>query len=58
MLVVTHEMHFARDVADRVIFMDEGTIVEDSPPDVIFSEPTTEEAARFLRVLMDAEAGE
>ena len=55
MLVVTHEMRFARDVADRVIFMDDGIIVEDSPPDTMFTNPKTEQASRFLHVLMDAE---
>lgn len=58
MICVTHEMRFARDVADRVIFMDEGVIVEDSPPEVIFSSPRSEQTALFLKVLMDAEAGE
>ncbi|MDJ0951812.1 MAG: amino acid ABC transporter ATP-binding protein [Alphaproteobacteria bacterium] len=58
MLVVTHEMRFAREVADRVIFMDQGEIMEDSPPGVMFTNPSTEEAACFLRVLMDAEAAE
>lgn len=58
MLVVTHEMRFAREVADRVIFMDQGVIVEDSAPSRMFTNPSTDEAARFLRVLMDAEAVE
>ena len=48
MLVVTHEMGFARQVADRVIFMDMGEIVEDSPKDVFFTQPATERAIRFL----------
>ncbi len=52
MLIVTHEMQFARDVADRVIFMDGGVIVEDSPPDVIFETPKSEEARRFLANLV------
>lgn len=58
MICVTHEMRFARDVADRVIFMDEGVIVEDSHPEVMFSIPKSEQTALFLKVLMDAEAGE
>jgi len=48
MLVVTHEMGFARAAADRVIFMDEGLIVEESTPDVFFSNPETDRAKRFL----------
>ncbi len=48
MLIVTHEMQFARDVADRVVFMDGGVIVEDSPPDVIFENPKSDEARSFL----------
>jgi len=58
MLVVTHEMRFAREVADRVIFMDQGVIVEDSTPGAMFTNPSTDEASRFLRVLMDVEAVE
>ena len=48
MLVVTHEMAFARDVASRVIFMDEGVIVEDSPPAEIFVNPKQERTREFL----------
>jgi glutamate transport system ATP-binding protein len=48
MLVVTHEMGFARAAADRVIFMDEGVIVEESTPDVFFTNPKTDRAKRFL----------
>lgn len=52
MIVVTHEMGFARDVADRVIFMDEGYVVEDEPPEVIFTNPKNERTKEFLsRVL-------
>ena len=52
MLVVTHEMHFARDVADRVIFMDGGVIVEEGPPADVFAAPREERTRRFLdRVL-------
>lgn len=52
MLVVTHEMGFARDVADRVIFMDDGYIVEEGTPDIIFSNPREERTRSFLaRVL-------
>lgn len=52
MLIVTHEMQFARDVADRVIFMDDGVIVEDSPPEVIFETPQSEAARKFLANLV------
>jgi polar amino acid transport system ATP-binding protein len=50
MLIVTHEMAFARAVADRIIFMDDGVIVEDASPDVFFENPATERARRFLNV--------
>lgn len=48
MICVTHEMGLARAMADRVLFMDEGTIVEDAPPDVFFSSPESDRAKRFL----------
>jgi general L-amino acid transport system ATP-binding protein len=48
MIVVTHEMGFARTVADRVIFMDEGRIVEAAPPADFFSAPKTDRAKLFL----------
>ena len=49
MLVVTHEMHFARDVGDRVVFMDEGKIVEEGVPADILDRPHKERTQRFLR---------
>jgi ABC-type polar amino acid transport system ATPase subunit len=49
MLVVTHEMQFARDVGDRVVFMDEGRIVEQGPPVDILDRPKEERTRRFLR---------
>ncbi|AWC27337.1 amino acid ABC transporter ATP-binding protein [Bacillus cytotoxicus] len=49
MIIVTHEMSFARDVADRVIFMDDGQIVEDAPPEQFFSSPSNERTKQFLR---------
>jgi polar amino acid transport system ATP-binding protein len=49
MVVVTHEMSFARDVADRVIFMDKGQIVEDGDPKVIFTNPSNERTKVFLK---------
>lgn len=52
MVVVTHEMGFAREVANRVVFMDKGQIVEESPPDEFFVNPREERAKLFLnRVL-------
>lgn len=52
MLVVTHEMGFARRVADRVLFMDKGVIIEDSPPDIFFNNPRDERTQRFLSKIM------
>ncbi len=48
MLIVTHEMGFARNVADRIIFMDEGRIVEESDPEAFFLHPQSERARSFL----------
>jgi general L-amino acid transport system ATP-binding protein len=48
MLCVTHEMGFARQVADRVIFMDEGEIVEENAPEAFFSNPESERTQLFL----------
>jgi general L-amino acid transport system ATP-binding protein len=52
MLVVTHEMGFARAVADRVIFMDEGQIVEDAVPDAFFNKPKSERTRAFLSQIL------
>jgi len=52
MLVVTHEMEFAREVADRVVYMDEGRVVEEGPPDQIFSNPTDPHTRQFLDRLL------
>jgi polar amino acid transport system ATP-binding protein len=49
MVVVTHEMSFAREVADRVVFMDGGVIVEQGRPDAVFVDPRTERVRQFLR---------
>ena len=49
MLVVTHEMAFARDVADRVIFMDKGQVVEEGTAEQIFGDPENERTRSFLR---------
>lgn len=52
MVVVTHEMGFAREVADRVVFMDKGQIIEEASPETFFSNPREERARLFLnRVL-------
>lgn len=48
MLIVTHEMGFARKVADRIVFMDKGGIVESSDPETFFSAPKSERARQFL----------
>ena len=48
MLVVTHEMGFARTVADRVIFMDEGQIIEENSPDAFFDTPSSDRAKNFI----------
>ena len=48
MLIVTHEMGFARKVADRIVFMDKGAIVEQASPEAFFTEPKTERARQFL----------
>ena len=48
MIIVTHEMAFARDVADHVIFMDDGMIVEEGPPDDVLDRPTHERTKAFL----------
>jgi polar amino acid transport system ATP-binding protein len=55
MMVVTHEMSFARDVADRVIFMDGGVIVEQGKPADIFSNPREERTRSFLRKILEPE---
>ena len=49
MIIVTHEMQFARAIADRVLFLDGGKIVEEAPPKEFFDHPKTERAQRFLR---------
>jgi len=51
MLIVTHEMGFARKVADRIIFMDKGKIIEQSSPEAFFRHPQTERARTFLNIL-------
>ncbi|OKH67860.1 arginine ABC transporter ATP-binding protein [Mycobacterium sp. SWH-M3] len=51
MVVVTHEMRFARDVADRIIVMDAGRIIEDAPPDELFSSPKNARTKAFLSTI-------
>ena len=53
MLVVTHEMSFARDVANRVVFMDSGVIVEDDLPDIVFNNPANERTRTFLKRILE-----
>jgi polar amino acid transport system ATP-binding protein len=48
MVIATHEMHFARDVSNRVCFLDGGRILEEGPPDRMFSDPANERTKRFL----------
>ena len=48
MVVVTHEMGFAREVASRVIFMDEGKIIEEGTPEMVFEHPRSERTQLFL----------
>ena len=50
MLIVTHEMQFARAIADRIIFMDKGKIVEESDPESFFTMPKTDRAKKFLDI--------
>lgn len=52
MVVVTHEMGFAKDVADRVLFMDEGIIMEEAPPAEMFSNPRNPRTAEFLQKVL------
>lgn len=52
MILVTHEMAFAREVADRICFLDEGKLIEDAPPSVFFSNPKSARAREFLDKMM------
>ena len=54
MLIATHEMGFARDIANRVCFLADGTIVEDAPPAQLFTEPKDERTQKFLRRIVEA----
>jgi len=54
MLLVTHQMHFAREFADRVVFLDGGRVVEQGPPERILREPENERTRAFLRAVLEA----
>jgi polar amino acid transport system ATP-binding protein len=54
MLIATHEMGFARDIARRVCFLEEGRIIEDAPPEELFASPRDERTKRFLRRIVEA----
>jgi len=54
MMIVTHEMGFAREVADRVCFLDAGRIIEESPPDELFSDPQEPRTREFLQRIIEA----
>ena len=53
MIVVTHEMSFAQDVANHIVFMDGGVIVEEGPPEIIFKQPKEERTKQFLRRIIN-----
>lgn len=54
MLLVTHQMHFAQEFADQIIFMEHGTIVEEGPPEEIFNQPIKERTRIFLKTVLEA----
>lgn len=54
MLMVTHQMHFAQEFADHIIFMEHGAIVEEGPPDKIFNQPIEERTRNFLKTVLEA----
>jgi len=54
MLIATHEMGFARDIAKRVCFLEEGRIIEDAPPAELFTNPKDDRTRRFLRRIVEA----
>jgi polar amino acid transport system ATP-binding protein len=53
MIVVTHEMHFAQEAADRVVFMEDGVVIEQGPPEQVLNDPRSAETAHFLRRFLD-----
>jgi ABC-type histidine transport system ATPase subunit len=52
MVVVSHEMGFAREVADRIVFVDGGQILEEGPPAQIFDNPKSERTRRFISMIL------
>jgi polar amino acid transport system ATP-binding protein len=54
MLIATHEMAFARDVADRICFLDEGVILEEGPPNELLSRPREPRTQQFLQRITEA----
>jgi polar amino acid transport system ATP-binding protein len=54
MLVATHEMGFARDIADRICFLDEGVILEQGPPEQILTQPKEPRTQQFLQRIIEA----
>jgi polar amino acid transport system ATP-binding protein len=52
MAIVTHEMGFAREVADRILFLDEGRLAEDATPEIFFSTPKSDRACQFLEKVL------
>jgi polar amino acid transport system ATP-binding protein len=54
MLIATHEMGFARDIADRICFLDEGVILEQGPPEQILTEPKEPRTQQFLQRIIKA----
>jgi polar amino acid transport system ATP-binding protein len=54
MIVATHEMGFARQVADRVCFLDGGSVLERGPPEQVLGDPVAERTRQFLRRIIDA----
>jgi ABC-type histidine transport system ATPase subunit len=57
MIVVSHEMGFARQVASRVVFMENGVVVEEGPPNQMFTQPKSERTRAFLRKITDLDDG-
>ncbi|RPH31609.1 MAG: hypothetical protein EHM90_07085, partial [Chloroflexi bacterium] len=54
MIVVTHELHFAREAADRVVFLEEGRVIEEGPPEKILNDPDDDRCRQFLRRFLAA----
>ena len=53
MLVVTHELSFAKEICDQIVFMDEGKVLEITPPNIFFENPKTDRARDFLGKLLN-----